>query len=186
MRDLHLPKLTSHQRGTCDDKLSVGECFNILKTFQNYKTPGNDGFTVEFYLAFWSIIGKHLIDCVNYAYGHGELSSSQKQAAITLLEKKGKGRKLLKNWRPISLINVDAKIASKTLAKRLELILAKFIEFGQNAYVKGRSIFDYTRYTKMSGSLPLAVGLEKAFNPLDHTDLLKFSMHSILGHLVIQ
>ena len=80
MRDLYLPKLTSDQRDICDDKWSVGECFNILKTSQNNKTPGNDGFTVEFYLAFWSIIGKYLIDCFNYAYGHGEPSSSQKQA----------------------------------------------------------------------------------------------------------
>ena len=90
MSDLHLPRLTSDQRNICDDKLSVGECFNILKTFQKNKTPGNDGFTVEFYLAFWSKIGKHLIDCFNYAHDHGELSSSQKQAVITLLQSKAR------------------------------------------------------------------------------------------------
>ena len=115
MRDLHLPKLTPEQKEKCDEKLSVGECFNTLKTFQKKKTPGNDGLTVEFYLVFWPIVGKHLIDCFNYAHDHGELSNSQKQAVITLLEKKGKDRRLIKkNWRPISLINVDAKIASKT------------------------------------------------------------------------
>lgn len=123
MRDLHLPNLTSDQRERCDEKLSVGECFNTLKTFQKNKTPGNDGLTVEFYLVFWPIVGKHLIDCFNYAHDHGALSNSQKQALITLLEKKGKDKRLIKNWRPISLINVDAKIASKTLAKRLEPIL---------------------------------------------------------------
>ena len=116
MRDLDLPKLTSDQRDRCDEKLSVGECFNTLKTFQKNKTPGNDGLTVEFYLVFWPIVGKHLIDCFNYAHEHGELSNSQKQVVITLLEKKGKDKRLIKNWRPISLINVDAKIASKTLA----------------------------------------------------------------------
>jgi len=50
----------------------------------------------------------------------GELSNSQKQAIITLIEKKEKDKRMIKNWRPISLINVDAKIASKTLAKRLQ------------------------------------------------------------------
>ena len=165
MRDLHLPNLTSDQRERCDEKLSIGECFNTLKTFQKNKTPGNDGLTVEFYLVFWPIVGKHLIDCFNYAHDHGALSNSQKQALITLLEKKGKDKRLIKNWRPISLINVDAKIASKTLAKRLEPILPEFIQCGQNAYVKGRSIFDavrtiddildYTRYKKMSGILVL-------------------------------
>ena len=116
MRDLHLPKLTSDQRDRCDEKLSVGECFNTLKAFQKNKNPGNDGLTVEFYLLLWPIVGKHLINCFNYAPGHGELSNSQKQAVITLLEKKGKDKRLIQNWRPISLTNVDAKIGSKTLS----------------------------------------------------------------------
>ena len=46
----------------------------------------------------------------------GEMSFSQKQAVITLVEKKGKDRTLLENWRPISLVNVDAKIMSKVIA----------------------------------------------------------------------
>ena len=52
---------------------------------------------------------------------------------------------------------MDAKIASKTLAKRLEPILPELIQCGRNAYVKGRSIFDavrtidYTRHSKISG-----------------------------------
>ena len=46
----------------------------------------------------------------------GHMTSSQRQALITLIEKKGRDKWSLKNWRPISLINVDAKIASKALA----------------------------------------------------------------------
>ena len=41
---------------------------------------------------------------------------------------------MTKNWRPISLINVDAKIASKTLAKRLEKVLPEIIHSNQNAF----------------------------------------------------
>ena len=109
---------------------------------------------------FWPLLGKHLIDCYNYAHEHGELSNSQRQAVITLLEKKGKDKRLTKNWRPISLINVDTKIASKTLAKRLEPILPELIHYNQNAYVKGKTIFEavrttgdileYTKHKKMS------------------------------------
>ena len=96
MRDLHLPEPTSDQKERCDENLSVGECFNTLKIFQKNKTPGNDGLTVEFYLVFWPIVGEHLIDFFNYAHDHGELSNSQKQAVITLLEKKGKDKRLIK------------------------------------------------------------------------------------------
>ena len=45
---------------------------------------------------------------------YGELSNSQKQAVITLVEKRGKDKRQIKNWRPVSLINADAKMASKT------------------------------------------------------------------------
>jgi len=138
LSNVHIPKLTVEQRNRCEEKLTVGECFNTLRTFQKNKTPGNDGLTIEFYLVFWPLLVKHLIDCYNCAHEHGVLSNSQKQAVITLLEKKGKDKRLIKNWHPISLINVDTKIASKTLAKRLEPILPELIHYNQNAYVKGK------------------------------------------------
>ena len=79
-----------------------------------------------------------MVDCLNYSHEHGELSTSQKQALIILLEKENRDRRFIKNWRPISLINVDAKIGSKAIAKRLEKTLPTIIHYNQNAYVKGR------------------------------------------------
>ena len=72
---------------------------------------------MEFYLVSWPIFEKNLVDCYNYVHEHGELSNTQRQVVITLLEKMNKDKRLMKNWRPISLINVDTKIASKALAK---------------------------------------------------------------------
>ena len=83
------------------------------------KSPENDGLTVEFFLAFWPLLRKLVVDSLNHAFEYSKLSNSQKQAVITLNEKKGKDKRLVKNWRPISLGSVDAKLASKTLAKRL-------------------------------------------------------------------
>ena len=145
------------------------------------KTPGNDGLTIEFYLAFRPLFGRLLVDSFNYAFEFGELSNSQKQAIITLIEKKGKDKRMIKNWRPISLINVDAKIASKTLAKRLEKVLPEIIHSNQNAFVKGRSLFDAIRtiddvmeYTKeeLCGIL-VAIDFEKAFDTLSFDFLIK-------------
>ena len=153
--NLHLPKLTLDQRNSCDEILTVGECFSSLKAFQKNKTPGNDGLTVEFNLMFWPLVGKHVVDCFNYAHEHGEFSNSQKQAVITLLEKKGKDKRLIKNWHPISLINVDTKVISKTLAKRLEPILPDLIHYNQNAYVKGRSIFSSLLTLKRCSTLSI-------------------------------
>ena len=50
------------------------------------KSPGNDGFTVEFYCTFWPILGDNIVGALNEAYDKGYLSTSQKQGVITLLE----------------------------------------------------------------------------------------------------
>ena len=119
---------------------------------------------------------------MNYSYFHGELSNSQKQAVITLIEKKDKDRRWIKNWRPISLVNVDVKIGSKAIAKRLENLLPHIFHYDQNAFVKGRTIFDATRtisdvmeFTKMRDyqGIMTAIDFEKAFDSLNWNFLHK-------------
>ena len=137
---------------------------------------------MEFYLGFWHLIGECLVNALNFAHEQGQLSNSQKQAMIMLLEKKDKDRRLIKNWRPISLINVDVKIASKAIARRLESILPKLIHPNQNGFIKGRSILDgvrtiedileFAKLTDQSGIF-LAIDFEKAFDSLNHHFLLK-------------
>ena len=108
-----------------------------------------------------------LVSCLNYSYRHGALSASQKQALIVLIEKVDKDRRQFKNWRPISLINVDVKIGTKA---------------NQNAYVKGRTIFDAVRtiddIMKLTSSdkissLLVAIDFEKAFDRLSELELSK-------------
>ena len=64
---------------------------------------------------------------------------------ITLIDKNGKDKRYLKNWRPISLINVDAKIAIKALASGIEKVITNLIHSDQMAYVKGRYIGESVR-----------------------------------------
>ena len=85
-----VPKLSGELRSICEGKITYNECFSVLQSLQKNKTPGNDGLTVEFYSAFWPLIGKYLVDCINYVYEFGELSNTQKQAIITLTKKRGK------------------------------------------------------------------------------------------------
>ena len=58
----------------------------------------------------------------------------------------------MKNWHPISLVNVDAKLASKTLANCLEKVLPEVIHFNQNAFVKGRTILMPSERSMMLGT----------------------------------
>jgi len=65
------------------------------------------------------------MNCINECFEKGEMSCSQKQAIITLIEKKGKDRSLLENWRPISLVNVDTKMMTEAMASRILFILIR-------------------------------------------------------------
>ena len=55
---------------------------------------GSDGLTREFYACFWKHIGSCFVSTLNYSFEHGELTSSQKQAVITLIEKLAETRNL--------------------------------------------------------------------------------------------
>ena len=153
---------------------------NVIAHFSLFKQGKPLGMTV-----FWPLMGNRVVDCLNEAYECGELSTSQKMAIIKLIEKKGKDKMYIKSWRPISLLNVDVKIASKAIAKRLETVLPLIIHETQCAYVKGRSIFDcnriiddimfYTKENKLPGLL-LAIDFEKAFDSLDWTFLSRVVM----------
>ena len=90
----------------------------------NNKSPGNDGLTKEFYETFWKDLKKPLCASITKAFHQGELSHSQKQAVIKLLEKKRQRQKIIiKNWRRISLLNINTKLISKVLAERLKNVL---------------------------------------------------------------
>ena len=69
-----------------------------------------------------------------------ELSTSQKQAVIKLIEKKDRDKKFIKNWRPVSLLNVDVKLVSKVLSNRIKNLLRNLISTNKNAYVTNRFI----------------------------------------------
>ena len=97
-----------------------------------------DGFTVEFYTYFFQLLGNDLIASFNEAHEKSELSISQRRGLITLIPKDDGSLLDLSNWRPyITLLNVDLKIASKAIAKRIEPTLPNLIHSDQTGFVKG-------------------------------------------------
>ena len=88
---------------------------------KNQKSPGSDGITAEFYKIFWHDIRDYYLKSINFSFQNQELTELQKQSFITLLPKPGKDNTLLENWRPISLLNVDYKIATEVIANRKKM-----------------------------------------------------------------
>ena len=135
--------------------------------------PGEDGFTVEFYNTFYEILGQDLVNSLNESYELGELSISQRRGVISLVPKEDSNLLLLSHWRPITLLNVDYKIASKAIAKRIENVLPKLIHTDQTGFIKGRyigqnirlliDILDETKLQEIPGIL-LLLDFKKALS----------------------
>lgn len=176
LNDIDIPTLSNDQRENCEGELTIEECKNSLDSLCNGKTPGIDGLPAEFYKTFWHLIGPPLLDTLNSSYRQSNLTMTQKQAVITLVEKKGKDRTDLQNWRPISLLNTDLKIASKAIANRVKTVLPSIIHPSQTGYVNDRYIGEMVRliedvmtYTKDNHDpgLLLFLDFEKAFDSID-------------------
>ena len=173
---MNIPKLSEEQEQSFEGDISPEEIKSILESFQNNKSPGNDGIPIEFYKTCWNLISDSFIECVNESFKFGEMSNTQRKAVITLIEKQGKDGTLMENWRPISLINVDAKIISKVIAARVKNVLPSIIHHNQTGYVKDRyigdtvrSIFDimeFTNYENIPGIL-IFIDFRKAFDTLE-------------------
>ena len=167
------------------------ECTNALKDFDNNKTPGTDGLPAEFYRFFWPDICHDLLTSYNFASQHGMLSISQRRGIISLIPKKSKDKTILENLRPISLLNVDYKILTKVVAKRIEKVLPTLINPDQTGYVKGRYIgenvrliYDLIHYTDKPNQKGIAIFLDfkKAFDSIDWNYLLQTLQFFNFGH----
>jgi len=117
-----IPKLSEEERLSCEGRIIGEGCVKTLDTFENGTTLGKDGIPAEFYKMFWSSVDELMINPFNCSFDLGEMSTSQKQAIITLIDKKYKDRMYLENWRPISLVNTDSKLASKVIANRIKKV----------------------------------------------------------------
>ena len=176
---LKIPKLTDEDR---DGQLSYEECKKALETFQNNKAPGEDGFTVEFYKFFFDLLDHDLVASFNAAYDANELSISQRRGVITLIPKEDGSLLELTNWRPVTLLNVDCKIATKAIAKRMEPLLPNLVHIDQTGFIKGQYIgenfrlkIDIMEHTK-SESIPgilVSLDFQKALDSLEWSFMMK-------------
>ena len=128
-----------------EGEITYNEIAHALKNMKNEKSPGNDGFTAEFFKFFWPDMGHYILNSLNDGYRKGNLSITQRQGVITCIPKPNKSRHLLKNWRPISLLNVIYKIVASVIANRIKTMLDKIVHEDQKGFISGRFIGENVR-----------------------------------------
>ena len=179
----NLPKIDPVFTNYMGDPIDSEDICTALKQMENNKSPGPDGLTKEFYETFSKELIPILRIIFSAIFDRGSLSKSQKTSYISLICKNVNEPELCKNYRPISLLNVDYKILTKALCNRLRLCLSDIIHPDQTCSVPGRSIFDNCHLirdiindinntdTEDFGIL-LSTDQEKAFDRVDHSYLL--------------
>ena len=105
------------------------------------KTPGVDGFPAEFFKTFYEYLKEPLVQLYNAILQSGITPQSFKTGAITLIFK-GRGKDLIKNWRPISLLCIDYKILAKIITNRLKKHFNDIINPFQTGAIPDRNIID--------------------------------------------
>ena len=170
-----LPQLSENQKNDCERPLGETELAKAIKAMKNVKSPGCDGFTAEFYKFFYVDIKNLLLNGLNFDLQHGKLSLEKRRGILTLIPKKDKNRLFLKNWRPLTLLNVDYKILAKAMANRMIEYLPDLIKEDQTGYLPGRfigcnirlveDIIIFTENEKIKGIM-LVIDFEKAFDTL--------------------
>ncbi|KAJ8049706.1 hypothetical protein HOLleu_02565 [Holothuria leucospilota] len=104
----------------------------------NNKSPGPDGYPMEFFKYFWNDLGDYIRRALNDCYKTGSLSIPLSRGVITLIPKPNKDRRYLKHWRPITLLPVIYKVASSCVANRMKRILSSLIASDQKRIPKGK------------------------------------------------
>ena len=135
-----LGSLSQESQGKLIKKLSYDEIKHILmKECDNNKSPGLDGIPYEFYQATWNIIGEDFVHVLQVQLERINLIESDRHGATRLCSKVN-GVPAVSELRPITLLNCDYKILSKSFVKRMCPIMPEIIKSGQLCSVNEKNI----------------------------------------------
>ena len=177
-----MPSLPAELVEDLERDVHKNEIHEALLKMPNGKTPGIDGLPAEFYKVFWDHISDLILKVFQEILGSNHLPLDMRRGYVSLIPKKDKDSRYVRNWRPISLLNTDYKILAKAMARRLKPTLPFLIHSDQKGFMSGRYIgenirlvieaMDHCEVQEQPGLLFFA-DFEKAYDSVDRRFLQK-------------
>jgi hypothetical protein len=131
------PKLNQEDINHLNRSITQNDIEAAIKSLPIKKSTGPDRFSAEFYQTFKEELTSACLKLFHEIEREGTLPNTFYEASITLIPKPDKDISKEENYRPISLMDIDAKILNKIMANQIQQHIRKRIHHDQIGFIPG-------------------------------------------------